>query len=92
MPPGLEFNFSNTTINGAAVHSQQALIIPAADDPAIDETGATQLYVYDGPDATYSTSSTEFDGGTGLDTVIYYGSRADFSVELNGKNHCHAHL
>ena len=90
VPAGLELDFTynqHTAVNGAPlIGFAGPLVVPAADDPILEEAGGVMLYSYDGADAVYDNASSEFDGGSGHDTVYYYGSRDDFTIlEENGR-------
>ena len=41
---------------------------------------AKNLWSYEGDDAVYDAHSSEFDSGSGYDTVYFYGSSDDFTI------------
>ena len=87
VPAGLEFSFGGTSINGSNLDGPTGpLVVPAADDPVLEEIKAKNLWSYEGEDAVYDAHSSEFDGGSGYDTVYFYGSSDEFTIlEENGR-------
>ena len=60
VPAGLELDFTfdqQTAVNGAPLLGFAGpLVVPAADDPILEEAGGVMLYSYDGADAVYDNA------------------------------------
>ena len=86
VPAGLEFTFGGTSISGSTVNGATGpLVVPASDDPILEEVKAKNLWRYEGEDAVYEAHSSEFDGGSGYDTVYFWGSSTTSRSEENGR-------
>ena len=49
------------------------------------ESGSLNLYTFEGEYANYADRQLTFDGGSGTDTIYYYGPSSDFTIETSGE-------